>query len=101
MALIFTHNMILYSQYVKFVPLGAIGSIVNGCDVILTTLVIYGCLNASVRYFRLISSALIVLGLGLIFYAVITPVLETFTDLELCSQRLTMNCSGIFREVLG
>ena len=96
-ALIFTHNVIIYSHYVKFVPLGAIGSIVNGCDVILTTLVIYGCLNASVRYFRLINSVLIVLGLGLIFYAVITPVLETVTDLELCSQRLTTNCSGIFQ----
>ena len=96
-ALIFTHNVIIYSHYVKSVPLGAIGSIIAGCDMISTTFVIYGCLNGSVRYFRLTSSVLIVLGLGLIFYSVINPVLETFTDLELCSQRLTTNCSGIFQ----
>ena len=31
------------------------------------------------------------------FYSVINPVFQTFTDLELCSQRLTTNCSGIFQ----
>ena len=96
-ALIFTHNVIINSHYVKSVPLGAIGSIINGCEMIATTFVIYGCLNGNVRYFRLISSVLIVLGLGLIFYSVINPLLETFTDLELCSQRLTTNCSNIFQ----
>ena len=65
-ALIFTHDVILYSHYVKFVPLGAIGSIINGCDMILTMFVIYGCLNGNVRYFLLISSVLTVLGLGLV-----------------------------------
>ena len=81
-ALIFTHNVIVYSHFVKSVPLGAIGSIINGCDMILTTFIFHGCLNGTVRYFRLISSVLIVLGLGLIIYSIITPVLQTFIWFE-------------------
>ena len=96
-ALIFTHNAIVYSHYVKSVPLAVIGSIINGCDMIATTFVIYGCLNGTVRYLRLVSSVLIMLGLGLVFYSVINPVLQTFTDLELGSQRLTTNSSEIFQ----
>ena len=96
-ALIFTHNVIFYSHYVKFVPLGAIGSIANGCDMILTTFFIFGSLNGTARSFRLVSSVLIILGFGLIVYSVINPVLQTLSDLELCSQRITKNCLDNFQ----
>ena len=96
-ALIFTHNVVFYSHYVKSVPLGAIASIANGCDMMLTTFFIFGSLNGIGKYFRIVSSLLIVLGLVLIVYSVINPVLQTLTDLELCSERITKNCSDNFQ----
>ena len=78
----FSYTVILYAHFIKFVPLGAIGSLANGTDIVLATLCV--CL-----YRKIVPSLLTAIGvfsaiLGICFtlYPALYPVFHPDLELE-------------------
>lgn len=72
----FSYAIILYTHFIKYVPLGAIGSLVNGTDIILATLCVLLCRRIVPSCITVGGVLLAVIGICLTLYPALYPVLN-------------------------
>lgn len=90
--LLFIYNCALYTQYLKFVPLAAVGGTTNGISIVLSVFCLCTCLRIRPSYSAVGGAALAFLGLSLVTYSVMYPVFQG-TDIKLCNQTTDQNVS--------
>ena len=78
----FSYTVILYTHFIKFVPLGAIGSLVNGTDIVLATLCVCLCRKIVPSLLTATVVFLAILGICLTLYPALYPVFHPDLELE-------------------
>ena len=78
----FSYTVILYTHFIKFVPLGAIGSLANGTDIVLATLCVCLCRKIVPSLLTAIGVFLAILGICLTLYPALYPVFHSDLELE-------------------
>ena len=78
----FSYNVILYTHFIKYVPLGAIGSLTNGTDIVLATLCVCLCRKIVPSLLTAIGVFFAILGICFTLYPALYPVFHPDSELE-------------------
>ena len=78
----FSYTVILYTHFINYVPLGAIGSLTNGTDIVLATLCVCLCRKIVPSLLTAIGVFFAILGICFTLYPALYPVFHPDSELE-------------------
>ena len=87
----FSYTIVLYTHFIKYIPLGAIGSLINGTDIVLATLCVCLCRKIVPSFLTATGVCLAILGICFTLYPTLYPIFHPDLEMENSTQGIVQS----------